>query len=527
MKKIAWICITALFIYIAAGCGRIRKTPEGLIKKDAVDNSEGSAKLNSFSTKDDAQNEKTGDSPILRQNASLYFWDRENNRLVCESQNIITADSSSFVNEIIMALIGGPQSEDLQPVMPKGTKVIGVEQIDNIVTVNLSKKFLDAEDLLVARTALVNTLTEREGIKYVKINIDGQELTSGGTEGGQPLGVLSRTTNNINELIATQDHEASEDNVKEVNRELFFRDFRGRYLLSEVRPINVKNGGIARAIVEELIKGPVKTSQGLYPVMPQGTQLLDINLLDGKDEDSKIVALYFSKELKAPFIDQGTSRGDNKKEDPKELQDKADQIRNRETIILSSIVYNLSGLNNIEGVKVFYQNKYGVYIDTPLYSIDLKRPLTTKDFPDKLGRKVKIYFADSTSTNLVPDYRAMSRENVQIAKTIIDELVLGPREDTEQMGVIPSEIAKGDIKVWMDEDNTRVMVDLPANLDGNKMGSAGALMTLYAIVNSLTDPVNTQNIKEVQFLVDGKIVKTFGNFEFSEPFIRNPAIIAE
>ena len=121
----------------------------------------------------------------------------------------------------------------------------------------------------------------------------------------------------------------------------------------------------------------------------------------------------------------------------------------------------------------------------------------------------------------------MSRQNVQIAKTIIDELILGPREDTDHVAVIPPEISKGDIKVWMDSNNRTIMVDLPDSLDGNKMGSTGALMTLYAMVNSLTDPVNTSNIKEVQFLVGGKIVKSFGNLEFSEPFIRNPAIIQE
>ena len=38
----------------------------------------------------------------------------------------------------------------------------------------------------------------------------------------------------------------------------------------------------------------------------------------------------------------------------------------------------------------------------------------------------------------------------------------------------------------MDDSNTRVIVDLPAKLDGSKMGSTGTLMTLCAIVNSLT-----------------------------------------
>ena len=524
MKKITWICITALLMSVVVGCGRVGRMPEGLIKKD-TDKPEEEKNSSSSSVQDESGEVKSENKPIIQQSVSLYFWDKENNKLVYESQNIITSDVSLSVNEVIAALIRGPKSEDLQPVMPMGTKIIGVEQTDNIVTVNLSEEFLSAEDLLVARTALVNTLTEREEIKYVKITINGKELTSDGKPEGEPLGVLSKTTNNIDELVATQNRQTNEDTVKQVNRELFFRDFRGHYLLSEVRPINVKNGGIAKAIIEELVKGPVETSEGLYPVIPQGTQLLDINLQDGESEDSKIVALYFSKEIKTPFLDQGTSRGGQT--DPKEVQDKTEQIKNKEKIILSSIVYSLSGLNNIEGVKIFYQDKHGNYIDTPLNSIDLKQPLTALDFPDKLGRKIKIYFANSNASHLVADYRAMSRENVQIAKTIVDELILGPRADTGQIGVIPPEISKGDIKVWMDQNNTRVMVDLPGKMDGNKMGSSGALMTLYAIVNSLTDPVNTRNIKEVQFLVDGKIVKTFGNLGFSEPFIRNPAIIEE
>lgn len=523
MKKISWFCITTLLMYILAGCGRAGKLPEGLIKKNPEEEKDSS--FSSMKSEAQDEKEKAEGGSVVQQNASLYFWDKENNKLVCESQNIIASEADLFVNELMAALIRGPKSEGLQSVIPSGTKVLDIERTDNIITINLSEKFLEAEDLLVARTALVNTLTEEEGIKYVKINIKGRELTSDGTEEGQSLGVLSRASNNINELVAAQNHESGGANIKEINRELLFRDFRGRYLLSEVRPISVKEGAIARAIIEEVLKGPMGASEGLYPVIPQGTQLLDINLLDVENEDSKIVALYFSKELKAPFVDEETSRGS--KENPEEVQDKMDQIKNKEAIILSAIVYNLSGLSNVKGVKIFYQDKYGNYTDRPLYKVDLKKPLTTRDFPNKLGRKVKVYFADKNATHLAPDYRAMSRDNVQIASTIIDELILGPREDSGQLAVLPPEIARGEIKVWMDPNNTRVMVDLPVKLDGNKMGSAGALMALYAMVNSLTDPINTSNIKEVQFLVEGKVVKSFGNLEFSEPFIRNPAIIQE
>ena len=47
--------------------------------------------------------------------------------------------------------------------------------------------------------------------------------------------------------------------------------------------------------MEELIKGPVEQSEGLYSVIPQGTKLLETNLLDGDEEDSKVVALIFQR----------------------------------------------------------------------------------------------------------------------------------------------------------------------------------------------------------------------------------------
>jgi len=533
LKKLTLICIAISLIYSLVGCRIASKAPEGLIKKDANEIEREEEFSSSIMIENDNENVNAdtkstdNENNINQQNIALYFWNKENNKLVCETRSIITTGVNLTLNDIVVELLRGPESKDLQPVIPRQTKIIDIDQTDNIVTVNFSEEFLDAEDLLVARTALVNTLAERQGVKYVKILVNGKELTRDGTQDGEPLGVLSKSTNNIDELLAASNRQKDEDTVKQINRELFFRDFRGQYLLSEVRTINVKNGGIARAIIEELIKGPVETSTGLYPVFPQGTQLLDINLVDSEDQDSKVIALYFSKELKDPFRDQVvTSRGDSSP-DPRIVEDKTEEIKDKEAVILSSIVYSLSGLNNISGVKIYYQDRSGNYIDSPLYSVDLKKPLTTKDFPNKLGRKIKIYFANENATHLVPDYRAMSRENLQIARTIIDELILGPREGTGQKAVIPSDISKGDIKVWMDENGTRVIVDLPAKLDGNKMGSTGTLMTLYAIVNSLTDPANTSNVKEVQFLVEGKVVKTFGNLEFSEPFIRNPAIIEE
>ena len=136
----------------------------------------------------DETNDNT--NTVKQENISLYFWNKENNRLICETRNIITTDGNLTLNDIVVALLKGPDSKDLQPVIPKETKIIDIGQTDNIVTINLTEDFLNAEDLLVARSALVNTLAERQGVKYVKILINGKELTNDGTLEGEPLGVL-------------------------------------------------------------------------------------------------------------------------------------------------------------------------------------------------------------------------------------------------------------------------------------------------------------------------------------------------
>lgn len=58
--------------------------------------------------------------------------------------------------------------------------------------------------------------------------------------------------------------------------DLYFADPSGKGLVSERREIP-KVEGIARATIEELIKGPSKQS-GLLPTIPKGTGLLDINV---------------------------------------------------------------------------------------------------------------------------------------------------------------------------------------------------------------------------------------------------------
>lgn len=54
-------------------------------------------------------------------------------------------------------------------------------------------------------------------------------------------------------------------------------------------------------------------------------------------------------------------------------------------------------------------------------------------------------------------------------------------------------------------------------------GSAGEIMTVFSIVNSMTE---LSNIKRVQFFIEGKTLESLGgHISITEPLIRNPGII--
>jgi len=87
----------------------------------------------------------------------------------------------------------------------------------------------------------------------------------------------------VSDPVDNQENQESEINsetegTKKVEVSLYFSDQNGDYLQVEKRGIAMVPG-LARATVNELIAGPKNT--GLLRTIPEGTQLLDINIENG------------------------------------------------------------------------------------------------------------------------------------------------------------------------------------------------------------------------------------------------------
>jgi len=117
------------------------------------------------------------------QSITLYFavYTDTDAYLLKETREIPV--SKELYKSVLEELIKGPQSEELSPTLPSNVKVNSVEISDSTATVDFSKEIItNFEEIphsstteVLAISSIVDTLTEFEEIKKVKITIEGKE----------------------------------------------------------------------------------------------------------------------------------------------------------------------------------------------------------------------------------------------------------------------------------------------------------------------------------------------------------------
>lgn len=167
---------------------------------------------------------------------------------------------------------------------------------------------------------------------------------------------------------------------------------------------------------------------------------------------------------------------------------------------------------------------------------DELRPVSSiaigEDEAKKLSDKMPIhlYFANEDNTKLMKEIRyvpmAEAKKSVNnLASIIVDELIEGPSAESGLKRTIPVG-TKQRAKVKIDAATGIATVDLSKEfIDKHPGGKAEERMTIYSIVNSLTE---LKEIQKVKFLIEGKPSKEFkGNFQFDVPFPRTVSLISK
>jgi spore germination protein GerM len=113
-------------------------------------------------------------------NINFYFCNLgEDSKFISEKRTINAGDPKTAVTNAMKELLKGPSKTYHFPVIPSGTKLLGVEIYENLAKINLSQEFLNNSltsgilDEYVVYT-IVNTVTEIPGVEGVIFLIDGK-----------------------------------------------------------------------------------------------------------------------------------------------------------------------------------------------------------------------------------------------------------------------------------------------------------------------------------------------------------------
>ena len=131
--------------------------------------------------------------------------------------------------------------------------------------------------------------------------------------------------------------------------------------------------------------------------------------------------------------------------------------------------------------------------------------------------QTKLYFPDNNVDKLHLELRELLVSNDGTARAAVEGLIEGPLTN-----LAPS-IPEGTQLLGISILNGVCTVDFSqAFVDNHISGSSNDLMTVYSIVNTLTE---FDSIDKVRFLIEGKTGATFGNFVFNEAFVRRQDLI--
>ncbi|GMQ56732.1 hypothetical protein AN1V17_11260 [Vallitalea sediminicola] len=195
-----------------------------------------------------------------------------------------------------------------------------------------------------------------------------------------------------------------------------------------------------------------------------------------------------------------------------------------ETLCRFSLISSLTELDFIDKVEI--------YVDgVPLKGPDGKaigaigKDQLVFDDPEnenKTLKKVLLYFSDKEGLGLIPEeVQVEVNPNEPLEKTVLNLLINGPLIDTEvrtipeEAKVISTSISEGVCYVdFSKEFKTK-----------HTGGSTGELLTIYSIVNTLTE---LPDINKVQFLIEGEKEELFkGHVQFNILFERNLDLVID
>lgn len=180
---------------------------------------------------------------------------------------------------ILQAYLEGPQGDEFVSPFPRGLEIEYVALENNLLTIQFNSVYdtVSGYDKTIMDGCLLNTLTQFSDVSSVVLETQQSKNTQDFTS----------------QVRLVTDYILKDTGIEptETVLRLYFSDANGRYLVSKDVTLTLENQeSIPATIIERLIDGP--TESGQYAVIPEGTELLDIEV-----DDKGLCTVNFSSEF--------------------------------------------------------------------------------------------------------------------------------------------------------------------------------------------------------------------------------------
>ena len=203
----------------------------------------------------------------------VYYPDENYGGLSPVERTLLSSTTEGKADELIKGLYTEPLIDHLIPVLNDDVYIKSRTISGNRLLVDFSVSYnsLSKTQEVLTRAAVVETLTQVDGISYVGFTVNGSELKD---DHDEPYGFMTGDSfiNDTATEISTYDRRRIT---------LYFADMEGFHLKRTARTVvYTANMSTEKLIVQKLIEGP-ENGEKVYPTLPKDTELLSVTTKNG------------------------------------------------------------------------------------------------------------------------------------------------------------------------------------------------------------------------------------------------------
>lgn len=214
------------------------------------------------------------DETIGENTCQVYFVSSSETKVEQHFHEMKAETQEEKLDELLQCLATIPEKLEYKAPLAMGFQLLDVKQEGATLLLDMDAAYmqLSVTTEVLVRAAIVRTLTQLDDISYVGITVEGSQLYD---NVGRPVGWMK-----ADQFI---DNDGNEINTYELARvQLYFATEDGTNLIASYRekyyPTSMQR---ERFVVEELIAGPGRQVEGLYPSVNPDTKIINVTTKDG------------------------------------------------------------------------------------------------------------------------------------------------------------------------------------------------------------------------------------------------------